>query len=225
LTAYYILPRAAPVAITLATQTATGAWATGGFVEIDATNAPGWYRLDLPNAVLASGRFSDVMLKGATGMAPCNLEIELTAINNQAATNGGLTALPAVASGTAGAVIKSGTSTAQLSVTSGVASANVSQINGSAGAAQKLDRGVRGTVIITVGSASTTTSVIASSISPTGQADGQFLGKVLTFDDNTTTAQLRGQSTVITAFTNGTSAFTVNALTVAPSSGDTATVS
>ncbi len=85
LTAYYCLPAAAPVAITLITQTATGAWASGGFVEISSTNLPGWYRLDLPNAALASGRFSNIMLKGAANMSPVNIEIELTAYNNQVA--------------------------------------------------------------------------------------------------------------------------------------------
>lgn len=86
LTAYYALPRAAPVQITLATQTVTGAYSSGGFVELDATNMPGWYRFDLPDAALASGRFSDVHLKGATNMAPLPLEIELTAVNNQSNT-------------------------------------------------------------------------------------------------------------------------------------------
>jgi len=52
---YYTRAGAAAAAITLATQTVTGAWATGGFVEVDATNAPGLYRLDLPNAALATG--------------------------------------------------------------------------------------------------------------------------------------------------------------------------
>lgn len=33
----------------------TAAWTSGGFVEMDATNAPGVYRIDLPNASLASG--------------------------------------------------------------------------------------------------------------------------------------------------------------------------
>src|SRR6478752_8432134 len=71
LTAYYVRPRAAAASITLATQTVTGAWSSGGFVEIDATNMPGWYRLDIPNAVLAAGVDSvGVLLKGATGMVP-----------------------------------------------------------------------------------------------------------------------------------------------------------
>jgi hypothetical protein len=56
LTAYYALTRAAPVAITLATLAAvTTAWTSGGFKELDATNMPGWYRLDVPDAALASG--------------------------------------------------------------------------------------------------------------------------------------------------------------------------
>lgn len=225
LTAYYCLPKAAPVAITLATQTATGAWSSGGFVEIDATNTPGLYRLDLPNAALASGRFVNVMLKGAANMAPCVLEIELVAWNSQDTVRGGLTALPNVASGSAGAIITSGTGTAQLSVSSGIASANVSQINSSSTAAQKLERGVRGTTLITVGSGSTATAVVASSISPSGAANDQFLGLVMAFDDNTTTVQLRGQKTVVTDYDNATSTFTVTSLTVAPSSGDTATLS
>ncbi len=82
LTAYYCLPRASAAAITLATQTVTGAWATGGFVEIDATHMKGWYRLDLPNAVIASGnKFVSVHLYGATNMAPLTLEIDLNLVN------------------------------------------------------------------------------------------------------------------------------------------------
>lgn len=44
----------ARVAITLADLAAiTTAWASGGFKEVDATNMPGWYRIDVPNAALA----------------------------------------------------------------------------------------------------------------------------------------------------------------------------
>lgn len=95
LTAYYALPKAAAVSITLATLAAiTTAWSSGGFKEVDATNMPGWYRLDIPDAALASGRFVAIHLKGATNMAPLPLEIELTAWNNQDATRGGMTAMP-----------------------------------------------------------------------------------------------------------------------------------
>jgi hypothetical protein len=47
----YQLDAAAPVAITLVTQTVLGAWTSGGFVEMDATKTPGLYRLDGPNAM------------------------------------------------------------------------------------------------------------------------------------------------------------------------------
>ncbi len=102
LKAYYALPRAAAVAITLATQTVTGAFSSGGFVEIDATNMPGWYRFDLPDAALASGHGSAIHLSGAANMAMLPFEIELTGWDNQDATRGGLSALPSVAAGASG---------------------------------------------------------------------------------------------------------------------------
>lgn len=96
LTAYYALPRADAAVITLATlASVTSAYSSGGFVEISAANMPGWYRFDIPDAALASGRFTTIHLKGATNMAPVPIEIELTAWNNQSATNGGLTNLDA----------------------------------------------------------------------------------------------------------------------------------
>jgi hypothetical protein len=88
LTAYYALSRAAAVSITLATLGAvTSSYSSGGFIEIDATNMPGWYRFDIPDAALASGRFVSLHLAGATNMAPLPIEIELTATNNQSATS------------------------------------------------------------------------------------------------------------------------------------------
>jgi len=64
------------VAITLATQTVTGAYSSGGFAEIDATNMPGVYRLDLPNAAVDTAGFVTVFLKGATNMVPVALRID-----------------------------------------------------------------------------------------------------------------------------------------------------
>lgn len=86
LTAYYHREGAASAtAITLATMT-LGTWATGGFVAVDGTNMPGVYSLGIPDAALASGAKSVVvMLKGAANMAPLLLEIELTATDNQTA--------------------------------------------------------------------------------------------------------------------------------------------
>jgi hypothetical protein len=61
--ASYTLPLAARAAITLATQTVDGAWATGGFVEVDATNCKGLYRLDVPDAAIASGAYTIISIE------------------------------------------------------------------------------------------------------------------------------------------------------------------
>lgn len=88
LIAYYTFSGAntTAVAIPLVTLAAvTTAWASGGFKEIDATHTPGLYRLDIPNAALAASKGNSVVvyLSGATNMAPCVFEIELTAVDNQ----------------------------------------------------------------------------------------------------------------------------------------------
>ncbi len=94
LVAYYVRPGAVATQITLITQTVTGAYSSGGFVEVDSANMPGLYRVDIPDAALATGvNAVVVMLKGAANMVPVVLEVELTAINNQVASNGGLTNL------------------------------------------------------------------------------------------------------------------------------------
>lgn len=96
LVAYYVRPLGTATAITLATQTVTGAYSSGGFVEVDATNMPGIYRLDLPNAVLATGVNSVVvMLKGAANMAPVTLEIQLVSYDPNDAAALGLSLVPA----------------------------------------------------------------------------------------------------------------------------------
>ena len=81
LTAYYRKGgTGASTAITLATQTATGAWTSGGFAEVDATNMPGVYRLDLPNAVIDSAGYATVYLQGATNLLQTALRIDCTPV-------------------------------------------------------------------------------------------------------------------------------------------------
>lgn len=92
---------ATSVQISLVTLAAVNsAFSSGGFKEIDATNMKGLYRLDLPNAAIASakGRSVTIMLSGATNMAPLALEIELTGWDNQDATAGGLSRIDAAVS-------------------------------------------------------------------------------------------------------------------------------
>lgn len=75
---YYRSGAGSATSVTLATMT-LGTWATGGFVEMDATNMPGFYQLGVPNAALATGSSQVTMLlKGAANMAPLPLEIQLS---------------------------------------------------------------------------------------------------------------------------------------------------
>lgn len=93
---------------------------------------------------------------------------------------------------------------------SGIADANVQKVGGSP----------QSMVLGTVGSSSSTTSIVTSSLTPAAAVTDQFKGRVVIFNSDTTTANLRGQATDITASTSG-GVLTVTALTTAPVSGDT----
>lgn len=169
LTAYYALSKAAAVQITLATLAAiTTAWSSGGFKEVDATNMPGWYRLDIPDAALASGRFVAIHLKGATNMAPLPLEIELTAWNNQDAVRGGLTALPNAAAEAAGGLYTRGSGAGQIAQqANGQADVNLSTIK-----TQAVTCGAGVTVLASVGTAATSTAQTGDSYPRIGAPAG-----------------------------------------------------
>lgn len=73
----------------------------------------------------------------------------------------------------------------------------------------------------TVDAGSSTTSVVTSACTPSGAVADQFAGRVILFDDDTATTELRGQATSISASSNDAApTFTVVALTTAPSAGD-----
>ncbi|HLX53424.1 MAG TPA: hypothetical protein VKR58_05770 [Aquella sp.] len=90
LTCYYVINNpgtaGASVSVSLATQTTTGAYSSGGFVEVDSTNCPGLYRFDPPNLSLASGVSVVFYFNGATGMVQTAEEVLLTTFNLNTAT-------------------------------------------------------------------------------------------------------------------------------------------
>jgi hypothetical protein len=103
--------------------------------------------------------------------------------------------------------------------------ANIEQIGGDATSAANLAKTTRAIGRGTVDSGASTTSVPTSAFAPAGAAEDQFKGRIITFDADTSTAALRGQSTDITASSDDAApSFTVTALTTAPSSGDTFSV-
>jgi len=68
-------------AITEVTMT-IGTWASGGFIQLDITNQPGWYEIGIPDAVLGTGaRFVNMTFKGATNMRQVNVLIHLPVLN------------------------------------------------------------------------------------------------------------------------------------------------
>jgi hypothetical protein len=81
---------------------------------------------------------------------------------------------------------------------------------------------IRGTVS---GTSPTTTSFTASALTPAGVDADQFKGRIIVFDNDTTTTALRGQATDITASSAAAlPLFTFSALTQAPQAGDTFSV-
>jgi hypothetical protein len=78
LSAYYIRNKSTATAISLVSQTASGAWTSGGFAEISSANAPGLYRLDIPNTALASGSDeATIVVRGASGTNGAVMTINL----------------------------------------------------------------------------------------------------------------------------------------------------
>lgn len=114
-------------------------------------------------------------------------------------------------------------STAGLTFTSaGKVDANMLATNGDATSAANVAKTTRAIGRCTASGVPTTTSIPTSACAPSGAVADQFKGRIITFDADTTTSALRGQATDITASSNSaTPTFTVTALTTAPASGDT----
>lgn len=103
-----------PTAITLATQTVGGAYSSGGFVELDATNTKGLYRFDIPDTVLASTPWAILFFYGATNMAPSIMELEIVSYNPFDSVRMGMTALPNAAAEASGGLFTRGTGAGQI---------------------------------------------------------------------------------------------------------------
>jgi len=79
LAARYNRTRTASVAITLVARTIAQAWTSGGFAEVDATNMPGVYRFDIPDAALAAGADDvTIVVRGASGTNGAVMTVKLS---------------------------------------------------------------------------------------------------------------------------------------------------
>jgi hypothetical protein len=79
LSARYNRTRTASVDIPLVARTIAQAWTSGGFAEVDATNMPGVYRLDIPDAALAAGADDvTIVVRGASGTNGAVMTVKLS---------------------------------------------------------------------------------------------------------------------------------------------------
>ena len=79
LSARYNRTRTASVNIPLVARTIAQAWTAGGFAEVDATNMPGVYRLDVPDAALAAGADDvTIVVRGASGTNGAVMTVKLS---------------------------------------------------------------------------------------------------------------------------------------------------
>jgi hypothetical protein len=65
---------------------------------------------------------------------------------------------------------------------------------------------------------------VCSATSPTSGVNDQFNGRILIFDNATTTTNLRGCATSVSDYVTATKTFTVTALPATPASGDTGSI-
>ena len=129
LSARYNRTRTASVSIPLVARTIAQAWTSGGFAEVDATNMPGVYRLDLPDAALAAGADDvTIVVRGASGTNGAVMTVKLS--------SGGLTSAQ-----TASAVLDAVGSSYVTAGSIGYAiqNSNVASISGSTAAADELE--------------------------------------------------------------------------------------
>lgn len=97
------------------------------FKEVDSTNLKGIYEIQLADATFnatGSNRHMILMVSGATNLAPCTIEIQLTGMDLNDGVHGGMTALPNAAAAAAGGLWILGANAAATTTLTGVAASS-----------------------------------------------------------------------------------------------------
>lgn len=95
---------------TVITQTVAGAHSDGGFIEVDATDMPGVYRFDPPDAAWATGVdfvIIQIVVASANDAVAAPLQIDITDVDLRDSVRAGLTSLPNAAAEAAGGLATS----------------------------------------------------------------------------------------------------------------------
>ena len=116
--ASYARQGAARTDFTLVTLASAGAAHTdGGFILVDDTNMPGLYRLDIPDAAVATGVDQvtiQLVAEGTNNTLMRPKEVDITDMDLRDSVRGGMTALPNVAAEGAGGLYTRGTGVGQI---------------------------------------------------------------------------------------------------------------
>lgn len=131
-------------AVKLSKNGGTGVSPSGAISEIDSTNLPGWYKV-APNATDSNTLGPLALAATAASCDNCDMVVaHIVAYDPQDAVRAGLTALPNVASGSAGAIPTTGTGANQINVSGGRADANTTYLAGAAVGARYIYSAVNG---------------------------------------------------------------------------------
>ena len=212
----YTRNRVAPVAKVDATALAAtdSAHVDNRAIEIDATNSPGLYRIDWPDAAFATGVDKVILVITGAGFHPAVEEIQLVDYNPEDAVRLGLTCLPnAVVDANNGIVTGDGS----VTLTAGIGNrpaVDIEAISGDTVAADNLEEST--TAIVTGLAETGTLSTTQMTTDLTEATDEHYNGRIIVW----TTGVLANQATDITAYLGSTGRLTYTAVTEAPSNGD-----
>ena len=150
------------------------------FREVDATNHPGLYEIQIADARYNVANSTQLIVSiQATGIAPVYVEYQLVLVDFMDTVRFGLTALPNVASGSAGAIITSGTGTAQLSTTSGNVTVGTNNDKTGYSLSTSQTFSTTGSVGSVTGAVGSVTGAVGSVTGAVGSVSGDVSGKVL----------------------------------------------
>lgn len=222
--------------VTISKNAGTFASPAGAITEVSG----GWYKLA---ANATDSNTLGLLALHATGTAadPTDfIAADIVAYDPDDAVRLGMTGIANAAAGASGGLLISGsnsgtTTLAALTVTGATTLTGAVSATGSndirIGATERgliRDKIVERTAIpFTVGTGSTTAAVVVSATTPATTDADQLKGRVIVFNNDTTTAALRGQAAAIVSHTSGatpTLTCATASFTTAPLSGDTGTI-
>lgn len=198
-TASYWRQGASRTAITVVTLGSVGgAFSEGGWIEVSAANMPGVYRLDIPDAAIATGvDWVVIAIKVATAFLFVErYNLDVAAIDSDGAIK-----------------VQSGTGAGQIDLISGTV--NVGKFNGDASAVAKL---VASLTSIASGAAVTgTLSTTQMTTNLTEATNDHYNGRVVIW----TSGALLGQASTILDYVGSSKRLDFNTVTDVPANGDT----